>query len=104
MGIVAFGFLCVPSRELMELQHMGMAHLTCNVTLQQIPGVSPTGRFTTAIPLLLVLLATAVKEIIEDLVTKLIIAINCLCVSVCVYMCVCVFVCVCVCVEKVQGR
>ena len=37
-------------------------------TLQQIPGVSPTGRFTTAVPLLLVLLATAVKEIIEDLV------------------------------------
>eukprot|EP00731_Ephydatia_muelleri_P030919 Em0022g433a len=36
-------------------------------SLQQIPGVSPTGRFTTAIPLLLVLLATAVKEIIEDL-------------------------------------
>ncbi|KAL5460352.1 hypothetical protein EMCRGX_G033797 [Ephydatia muelleri] len=37
------------------------------IILQQIPGVSPTGRFTTAVPLLLVLLATAVKEIIEDL-------------------------------------
>ena len=42
--------------------------LTHNVSLQQIPGVSPTGQFTTAVPLLLVLLATAVKEIIEDLV------------------------------------
>lgn len=36
------------------------------VFLQQIPGVSPTGRFTTAVPLFLVLLATAVKELIED--------------------------------------
>ena len=34
--------------------------------LQQIPGVSPTGRYTTALPLLFVLLCSAVKEIIED--------------------------------------
>ena len=37
--------------------------------LQQIPGVSPTGRFTTIGPLFLVLLATAIKEIIEDIVS-----------------------------------
>ena len=37
--------------------------------LQQIPGVSPTGHFTTIIPLTLVLFAVAVKEIIEDLVS-----------------------------------
>ncbi|CAI8051092.1 Phospholipid-transporting ATPase tat-1 [Geodia barretti] len=36
--------------------------------LQQIPGISPTGKFTTLFPLCLVLLATAVKEIIEDVV------------------------------------
>jgi phospholipid-transporting ATPase len=34
--------------------------------LQQIPGISPTGKFTTLFPLGLVLLATAAKEIIED--------------------------------------
>eukprot|EP00127_Corallochytrium_limacisporum_P000959 Clim_evm43s33 gene=Clim_evmTU43s33 len=34
--------------------------------LQQIPGISPTGRFTTIIPLCIVLLITAVKEIAED--------------------------------------
>eukprot|EP00126_Sphaerothecum_destruens_P010769 Sdes_comp20804_c0_seq1m17133 len=34
--------------------------------IQQIPGVSPTGRWTTAVPLLCVLIATAVKEILED--------------------------------------
>ena len=53
--------------------------------MQQIPGISPTGRYTTLIPLFLVLLATAAKEIIEDVV----------CVCVCV--CVCVF---CMCVLK----
>ena len=39
------------------------------VLLQQIPGVSPTGRFNTAIPLLIVLSVSAVKEIIEDIVS-----------------------------------
>ncbi|XP_066918904.1 probable phospholipid-transporting ATPase IA isoform X1 [Clytia hemisphaerica] len=34
--------------------------------LQQIPNVSPTGRYTTAIPLLIVLSCSAIKEIIED--------------------------------------
>ncbi|KAF9205488.1 hypothetical protein BGZ59_000444 [Podila verticillata] len=34
--------------------------------IQQIPGVSPTSRYTTAVPLVLVLFATAVKEVMED--------------------------------------
>lgn len=34
--------------------------------LQQIPGVSPTGRLTTLLPLLFILFVSAVKEIIED--------------------------------------
>ncbi|KAI7826157.1 hypothetical protein BC939DRAFT_395524 [Gamsiella multidivaricata] len=34
--------------------------------IQQIEGVSPTSRFTTAVPLALVLFATAVKEVMED--------------------------------------
>ncbi|KAH9282797.1 Phospholipid-transporting ATPase IA [Echinococcus granulosus] len=33
---------------------------------QQIPGVSPTGRFTTVVPLSFILCVSAVKEIIED--------------------------------------
>uniref|UniRef100_A0A5K3EMK7 Phospholipid-transporting ATPase n=2 Tax=Mesocestoides corti TaxID=53468 RepID=A0A5K3EMK7_MESCO len=33
---------------------------------QQIPGVSPTGRFTTVVPLTFILCVSAVKEIIED--------------------------------------
>ncbi|XP_070197579.1 phospholipid-transporting ATPase IB-like isoform X2 [Littorina saxatilis] len=34
--------------------------------IQQIPNVSPTGRYTTAFPLLLILMVSALKEIIED--------------------------------------
>nr|XP_006820513.1 PREDICTED: probable phospholipid-transporting ATPase IA-like [Saccoglossus kowalevskii] len=38
----------------------------CITIIQQIPGVSPTGRFTTLVPLLFILFVSAVKEIIED--------------------------------------
>ncbi|CAF1349117.1 unnamed protein product, partial [Didymodactylos carnosus] len=38
----------------------------CIAILQQIPGVSPTGRYTTAVPLLMILCCAAIKEIIED--------------------------------------
>ncbi|CAN8012891.1 unnamed protein product, partial [Ixodes pacificus] len=34
--------------------------------LQQIPNVSPTGRYTTAVPLVFILLVSALKEIVED--------------------------------------
>lgn len=37
--------------------------------LQQIPDVSPTGRYTTLVPLLFILIVAAVKEIIEDIVS-----------------------------------
>jgi len=35
--------------------------------LQQIPGASPTGQYTTAVPLLMILCLTALKEIFEDI-------------------------------------
>ncbi|PAA84037.1 hypothetical protein BOX15_Mlig007786g1 [Macrostomum lignano] len=34
--------------------------------LQQIPGLSPTGRFTTAVPLGIIMLLTVIKEVVED--------------------------------------
>uniref|UniRef100_A0A146L2F0 Phospholipid-transporting ATPase n=1 Tax=Lygus hesperus TaxID=30085 RepID=A0A146L2F0_LYGHE len=34
--------------------------------LQQIPDVSPTGRYTTLVPLIFILLVSAIKEIVED--------------------------------------
>uniref|UniRef100_A0A2K6TD01 Phospholipid-transporting ATPase n=1 Tax=Saimiri boliviensis boliviensis TaxID=39432 RepID=A0A2K6TD01_SAIBB len=39
--------------------------------LQQIPDVSPTGRYTTLVPLLFILAVAAIKEIIEDIVSIL---------------------------------
>ncbi|CAK9302020.1 unnamed protein product, partial [Gordionus sp. m RMFG-2023] len=36
------------------------------VILQQIPGVSPTGRFTTAVPLTFILLVSMIKQLLED--------------------------------------
>jgi phospholipid-transporting ATPase len=35
--------------------------------LQQIPDVSPTGRYTTLVPLIFILSVSAIKEIIEDI-------------------------------------
>uniref|UniRef100_A0A4W3IH37 Phospholipid-transporting ATPase n=1 Tax=Callorhinchus milii TaxID=7868 RepID=A0A4W3IH37_CALMI len=35
--------------------------------LQQIPDVSPTGRYTTLVPLLLILFVAGIKEIVEDI-------------------------------------
>lgn len=35
--------------------------------MQQIPNVSPTGRYTTAVPLICILTVSAVKEIFEDI-------------------------------------
>jgi hypothetical protein len=36
---------------------------------QQIPGVSPTGRYTTLVPLIFILSVSAIKEIVEDIVS-----------------------------------
>lgn len=38
--------------------------------IQQVPNVSPTGRYTTIVPLAVVLIASAFKEIQEDLVSQ----------------------------------
>jgi len=39
------------------------------LVLQQIPNVSPTGQYTTAIPLFIILCISALKEIFEDIVS-----------------------------------
>lgn len=41
------------------------------VLFQQIPDVSPTGRYTTIVPLFFILMVSAVKEIIEDYVSMI---------------------------------
>jgi phospholipid-transporting ATPase len=37
--------------------------------LQQVPGISPTGRFTTLVPFCIILCVSALKELFEDLVS-----------------------------------
>lgn len=38
---------------------------------QQIPDVSPTGRYTTLVPLIFILTVAGIKEIIEDYVSTI---------------------------------
>ena len=45
----------------------------CNSILQQIPEVSPTGKYTTLVPLLVILVISGVKEIVEDYVSLLLV-------------------------------
>lgn len=47
-----------------------LTHQLDHFVLQQIPNVSPTGRYTTALPLLLILMVSAIKELIEDFVSQ----------------------------------
>uniref|UniRef100_A0A8D0L8A1 Phospholipid-transporting ATPase n=1 Tax=Sphenodon punctatus TaxID=8508 RepID=A0A8D0L8A1_SPHPU len=44
--------------------------------LQQIPDVSPTGRYTTLVPLLFILTVAGIKEIIEDYVSIIYVAVG----------------------------
>lgn len=47
------------------------AHLTkLSACIQQVPNVSPTGHWTTIVPLGVVIIASAFKEIKEDFVSE----------------------------------
>lgn len=52
----------------LQMDDQEQAALTFVCVFQQIPDVSPTGRWTTLVPLLFILVVAAVKEVIEDLV------------------------------------
>lgn len=52
------------------------------VVWQQIPDVSPTGRYTTLVPLLFILAVSATKEIVEDVVS-IILCVNSACRHIC---------------------
>ena len=41
--------------------------------MQQIPDVSPTGKYTTLVPLLVILVISGIKEIVEDYVSLLLV-------------------------------
>ncbi|TKS72135.1 Phospholipid-transporting ATPase IA [Collichthys lucidus] len=57
----------VYTADLVAFRRAANAFFLFIALLQQIPDVSPTGRWTTLVPLLFILVVAAVKEIIEDL-------------------------------------
>ncbi|ESO07180.1 hypothetical protein HELRODRAFT_110679 [Helobdella robusta] len=60
-------FLFIPKFLFEQFRRYANLFFLFIALLQQIPGVSPTGQFTTAIPLLMILSLSAVKEIFEDI-------------------------------------
>jgi phospholipid-transporting ATPase len=59
--------LCLFSEQFSKYANLFFLFTAC---IQQIPGVSPTNRYTTIAPLAVVLLASAFKEMQEDLVSS----------------------------------
>lgn len=57
--------------------------------MQQIPDVSPTGRYTTLVPLIFILSVSAIKEIIEDVVSLKEIHVSPVIIVLCACVCVC---------------
>lgn len=43
------------------------------IVLQQIPDVPPTGKYTTLLPLMIILIISGIKEIVEDYVNLLLV-------------------------------
>ncbi|XP_021953881.1 probable phospholipid-transporting ATPase IA isoform X2 [Folsomia candida] len=56
----------IPSFLFEQFRRYSNIFFLCIALLQQIPDVSPTGRYTTLVPLIFILSVSALKEIIED--------------------------------------
>lgn len=63
-------FSFIPRFLFEQFRKYANVYFLCITLLQQIPDVSPTGRFTTLVPLCIILSLSAVREIIEDLKRK----------------------------------
>lgn len=60
----------LPRFLLEQFRRYSNVFFLCIALLQQINDVSPTGRYTTAVPFLIILSVSAIKEIFEDLVSS----------------------------------
>jgi len=60
-------FTFIPKFLFEQFRRYANIFFLCIGLLQQIPGVSPTGKYVTIGPFCVVLLITAIKEIMEDL-------------------------------------
>lgn len=61
--------MCGGTDLLAEFSRSANLFFLFTACIQQVPNVSPTGRYTTIVPLAVVLIASAVKEIREDFVS-----------------------------------
>ena len=59
-------FTFVPKNLIEQFSRLANVYFLLISSIQVIPGLSPTGRFTTLVPLIIVLTITAVKEAWED--------------------------------------
>jgi len=59
-------FTFIPKFLFEQFRRYANIFFLCIGLLQQIPGVSPTGKYVTIVPLFIILTVTAVKEIVED--------------------------------------
>jgi len=60
-------FTFIPKFLFEQFRRYANIFFLCIGLLQQIPGVSPTGKYVTIVPLFLILTITAVKEMVEDI-------------------------------------
>jgi len=60
-------FTFVPKFLFEQFRRYANIFFLCIGLLQQIPGVSPTGKYVTIVPLFIILTITAVKEMVEDI-------------------------------------
>eukprot|EP00092_Neocalanus_flemingeri_P094212 GFUD01119777.1.p1 GENE.GFUD01119777.1~~GFUD01119777.1.p1 ORF type:complete len:1194 (-),score=278.48 GFUD01119777.1:164-3745(-) len=60
-------FTFIPKFLFEQFRRYANIFFLCIGLLQQIPGVSPTGKYVTIVPLFVILTITAVKEMVEDI-------------------------------------
>jgi len=60
-------FTFIPKFLYEQFRRYANIFFLCIGLLQQIPGVSPTGKYVTIVPLFVILTITAVKEMVEDI-------------------------------------
>uniref|UniRef100_A0AAQ4PXC8 Phospholipid-transporting ATPase n=1 Tax=Gasterosteus aculeatus aculeatus TaxID=481459 RepID=A0AAQ4PXC8_GASAC len=71
LQLAAYGILTFLPRFLYEqIRRAANAFFLFIALMQQIPDVSPTGRYTTLVPLIFILTVAGIKEIIEDYVSS----------------------------------
>jgi len=62
-----YSYFCAYNNIYLFIQNF--LHMFNFLYFQQIPNVSPTGKYTTAVPLMFILCVSALKEIVEDYVS-----------------------------------